>query len=117
MTEYISTIKPFVRHKIDAIILRIKNLLNQIRTKYFPHQKTYQKDCIRDFADALIYANEESMKNEKEFDSCLTDQNFSKVLSNLFTGEKINFLYNLNCELKNHDNYVGYIILILEFIL
>ena len=73
------------------MISRIKSLFADIRTKYHAHQQDYHKYYIRDFTDVLIFAKDDSLQNEKQSACYLTDENLTKILSDLFTGLKVSF--------------------------
>ena len=92
-SEFIPIIRPFIKNKIDFMNANIREFLGKIKEKYKSHLKDYQDGQIRDFTDALIYAKEDSLKNEKESAPYLSDGNLSLTLNDLFSGKKIfNFL-------------------------
>ena len=66
----------------------LKEFFGSLKQKYRSHQQDYQEGEIRDFTDALIFAKEDSLKNEKESAPYLTDGNLAMTLSDLFSGQK-----------------------------
>ena len=83
-SEFIPLLKPFVKKKIDFINSTIREFFGFLSEKYKSHLNDYQFGEIRDFTDALIFAKEDSLKNEKESAPYLTDGNLTMTLSDLF---------------------------------
>ena len=83
-SEFIPFIKPFVKKKLDFMNSNMKEYLGTLKQKYKSHLKDYQFGEIRDFTDALIFAKEDSLKNEKESAPYLSDGNLTMTLSDLF---------------------------------
>lgn len=86
---YLPIIKPLVKREIDSQVSTIKEFFNVLRQEYQSHQKDYQFEQIRDFIDALIFAKQDSYKNEKDSVCYLTDENLTMTLANLWLGEKL----------------------------
>ena len=62
--------------------------------KYKQHKSDYQEGIIRDFTDAMIYSQQDSLKNEKESAPYLTDNNLAVSVNQLFLGNNfVNFVY------------------------
>ena len=95
-SDFLPILKPFVKNKINLMNSRVRGLFDLIKEKYISHQKDYQDGQIRDFSDALIYAKEDSLKNEKESAPYLSDANLALALSDLFSGNKYSVYKLLN---------------------
>ena len=61
-----------------------KKFLGVVKEKYKSHLKDYQFGRIRDFTDALIFAKEDSLENEKESAPYFSDENITMALFYLF---------------------------------
>lgn len=57
-----------------------------MKDKYIQHIQTYQSGEIRDFCDALIYANQEETNNEKGSADYFNDKNITLLILDLFFG-------------------------------
>jgi Cytochrome P450 len=68
---------------------RLKKTINEYKqfmmNKLNEHQVDYQHGIIRDFADALISAKEEAIKEKQENIKHLNDENMMLTLGDLFS--------------------------------
>ena len=91
-SEYVPILRPFVQNMINSMRSNVREYLDSIiKQKFLSHQKDYQEGQIRDFTDALIFAKQDSLKNENESAPYLTDGNLTLTLSDLFSGKKFCF--------------------------
>lgn len=81
---------PFLEIFFRTRLANIREVCRQhgsvFRDKYQEHTRDYQEGIIRDFADALISAKEESIREGKESAPYLTDANMGATLADLFNG-------------------------------
>jgi hypothetical protein len=68
-----------------------------IEEKLVEHKKDYQEGNIRDFANALLAAKDEAIREEKENAQYLNDHNLTLTLTNFFQG---------GCKLKNLIQFI-----------
>ena len=60
------------------------DLIETIKNKFKAHYKDYSESVIRDFCDTLITAKNDSLKSGKVSAHCLTDENLSMAVFDLF---------------------------------
>jgi len=77
-----------MRFPFANVVNELKDVLNgwksMMREKFEEHLSSYQPGIIRDFADALIAAKEEAIKETKSSAVHLTDANLTLTLLDLF---------------------------------
>ena len=87
-SKYNPSMKLILEKNLDLLNSCIEKFLGVIKEKYISHLDDYQFDRIRDFTDALIFAKEDSLKNEleneKESAPYLSKGNMIMALSDLF---------------------------------
>ena len=103
--RHIPFIKPFVKKKLDFMNANIREYLGTLKEKYKSHLNDYQFGEIRDFTDALIFAKEDSLKNEKESAPYLSDGNLTMTLSDLFSAGSDTTQFTLRWILLLMANY------------
>jgi len=104
-SEFIPLLKPFVKKKIDFMNSIMREFLGTLKEKYKSHLNDYQFGQIRDFTDALIFAKEDSLKNEKESAPYLSDGNLTMTLSDLFSAGSDTTQFTLRWVLLFMANY------------
>jgi Cytochrome P450 len=79
---------PILRFPLVKLVNQMKLVVHDmksfIKEKFKQHLTSYQPEIIRDFADALIAAKEEAIKETKSSAVHLTDANLTLTLLNLF---------------------------------
>ncbi len=65
----------------ESVSLRDPILLRRLRK----HQETYEEGNIRDFTDALIYAANEEIKEEKSSQRYLKEENILMIMADIFS--------------------------------
>lgn len=66
--------------------------------KFKQHESDYQEGIIRDFTDAMIHTQQNSLKNQKESAHYLINTNLAPSVTQLFLGK--NFDITSICEDK-----------------
>ena len=105
-SEFIPLLKPFVKKKLDFLNSTIREFVGFLSEKYKSHLNDYQFGHIRDFTDALIFAKEDSLKNEKESAPYLSDGNLTMTLSDLFSAGSDTTQFTLRWILLLMANYI-----------
>jgi hypothetical protein len=84
----IANLLPIMRFPLAGMMREIKKIFENyhcfVDEKLNAHKKDYQEGIIRDFADALLAAKDEAIKEKKENAQYLNDFNLTKTLTNFF---------------------------------
>ena len=87
-SEFIPPLKLYFNTIYSKIQSSFRILFGLALDKYKQHKSDYQEGIIRDFTDAMIYSQQDSLKNEKESAPYLTDNNLAVSVNQLFLGKR-----------------------------
>lgn len=63
--------------------------------KYEQHQSDYREGIVRDFTDAMIFSQQNSLKSEKEPSNYSTNTNLGPSITQLFLGKNLWYNFTL----------------------
>lgn len=86
VSEFVPIFQLIAKKQIEKLINITKERVAIFRETYDSHQNDYQDGVIRDFTDALIYAKNYALQNEKESTPYLTHGNLALCIFDLFGG-------------------------------
>lgn len=85
-SEFVPIFRLVAKKQIEKLKKITKERITIFKEIYNSHQNDYQDGVIRDFTDALTYAKNDALQNEKESAPYLTDSNLALFIFDLFGG-------------------------------